>query len=129
VPIFNLITASVKGCNVLTCRNHSPKCLYFCAHCKIECTGNYSTCSCPDRNDMKSRERVLALKNDSNRCNPSFCRRALQNRVQQEDCLYRSSETRKDHQSSYYFPTKRITCTSEKKCTATKKSSILQEAN
>jgi len=66
----NIVVASEKGCNVLTCRNHHPQFFYFCAHCKHECPDGISSCSCPKRNSMKSREVAVGAKNDSNRSNP-----------------------------------------------------------
>lgn len=63
--------ADSGGCNVMTCRNHSPAFFYFCIHCKDPCPRGYSTCtSCPKRNTMEARVEAKEMRNRRSRENP-----------------------------------------------------------
>ena len=64
------VLASSRGCNVLTCRNHSPEFFFFCCFCKAECPGGVSACSCARRNDARTRHQVLIERNEASRLNP-----------------------------------------------------------
>ena len=58
-----------RGCNVITCRNHSPY-LHFCIHCKGVAATGYAKCSCPKRNTMETRAEAQRKRNLDARLNP-----------------------------------------------------------
>lgn len=62
--------ADGRGCNVMTCRHHSPSFLYFCIHCKEVATDGYATCECPSRNTMEARKVAQKKRNLRSRQNP-----------------------------------------------------------
>jgi hypothetical protein len=64
------ICASDKGCNVITCTEHTPY-YYFCYHCKIEVPGGEnSACECPKRNNKETRAQQVAKRTEKSRQNP-----------------------------------------------------------
>lgn len=66
------IVTGDKGCNIITCRNHSPHFVYFCIHCKkVNENGvEYVTCSCESRNTRETRAEAQKRRNKEAKANP-----------------------------------------------------------
>lgn len=66
----SIICVSEKGCNVVTCRNHSPNFLHFCFHCKKVAETEYTICDCPKRNTRQTRAQAQKVRNKKAKENP-----------------------------------------------------------
>ena len=71
-PQCNNIILHNGGCKLLTCTNHQPHYLYFCAHCKKvgEEGSEIIRCDCPNRNTQADRDLAQEMRNQRSRENP-----------------------------------------------------------
>ena len=71
-PECNNIILHNGGCKRLTCTNHMPHYLYFCAHCKMvgEEGSEIIRCDCPNRNTQADRDLAQEMRNQRSRENP-----------------------------------------------------------
>ena len=71
-PQCNNIILHNGGCKRLTCTNHIPHYLYFCAHCKKvgEDGSEIIRCDCPNRNTQADRDLAQEMRNQRSRENP-----------------------------------------------------------
>ena len=70
-PQCNKIILHNGGCKILTCTNHRPRYLYFCAHCKKvgEEGSEIIRCECPNRNTQADRDFAQEMRNQRSREN------------------------------------------------------------
>mmetsp|Transcript_14637 Transcript_14637/g.30020 ORF Transcript_14637/g.30020 Transcript_14637/m.30020 type:complete len:780 (-) Transcript_14637:229-2568(-) len=72
VPNCNNTIVHNGGCHILTCMNHHPRWVYFCAHCKSigERGSEIIRCDCPRRNTQEDRNVAQAMRNQRAADNP-----------------------------------------------------------
>jgi hypothetical protein len=71
-PQCNKIILHNGGCKILTCTNHRPHYLYFCAHCKKvgEEGSEIIRCDCPNRNTQADRDFAQEMRNEHSEKHP-----------------------------------------------------------